>query len=102
MANPNPTKQSDYRDVKNPKLMTRDVLVAIVNNWLGNTEFSAPEVAYLLSINKADAACRMGKLKQWHCVKIVKQGRGTLPNIWEVTPWGKECAERWGRKEGNK
>lgn len=98
MANPNPTRQSDYRDVKNPKVWTRDVLIAIIREWGLEGQVIAPEVAKLLNIPKADAACRMGKLKQWHCVKIVERSRGTRPNVWAITPWGRECAERWTKE----
>ncbi len=97
MANPDPTTKGDYRDVRNVKLWTRDVLIYIADNFPQGV--IAPEIAEHFGCTKADAAARMIRLKAWHCVTIIKRGKGDIPNTWQITPWGKKCAERWSKKK---
>lgn len=96
MANLDPTTKGDYRDVKDVKLWTRDVLI-----WIAEfhpNAIQAPEVAAHFGISKADAAARMTRLKTWHCVTIIARGKGMVPYTWQITPWGLKCAQRWRKK----
>lgn len=100
MANPDPTTKGDYRDVKDVKLWTRDVLIYIAENFPTSREgVIAPDIAKHFGVSKADAAARMIRLKAWHCVTIFIRGKGSTPNIWKITPWGEKCAARWKKKK---
>jgi len=99
MANPNPKRQSDYRQVDpaTVKLWTRDVLI-----WIAEAHpdgVTAPEVAEHFGIPKSDAAARMSRLKVWHCVKVLNRAKGVIPYTWQITPWGIKCANRWKKQK---
>lgn len=93
MANLDPEKKSDYRDVTNPKVRSRDILIWMVNE--GRATFTAPEVADEFCISKADAAARLLRLKGWHCLQILIRGKGNTAHQYRVTDWGHDCARRW-------
>ncbi len=93
--NPNPTKQSDYRTIDNPKLRTRNVLVWLNNHFADGGLFTADVVSKHFGIPHADAARRMSRLKSWGCIKFFRRGKGAVPHLWQISAWGIKCAKRW-------
>ena len=90
-------KQGDYRDVTEPNLRIRDVLVAISENY--EESFSSTDLATRFDIKLHDACHRIDRLRKYGCIKMVVKAR---PKRYEITEWGWETAKRWREEKINK
>lgn len=96
MANSNPVKKKDYRDVKNPRLRTRDVLIWIHEEDL--EEVTGNDISEQFSLLPSEGTSRLMTLNKWGCLRLIERGRSHISSTYEITDWGLKMAERW-RKE---
>ncbi len=82
-----------YKDVKEPNLKIRDVLIGLYDRWGGEVkELKARDVADEFGVSIHDSCNRLSRLRRFGCIRMSKKSR---PHAYIITAWGIECAIRW-------
>ncbi len=90
-------KRGDYRDVTEPNLRIRDVLVTISERYPQG--FSASDLATHFQIELHNACHRIDRLRKYGCIRTIVT---TRPKRYEITDWGRKTAKRWQEEKMNR
>jgi hypothetical protein len=99
MTNPNPVRKSDYRDIKDPKLPSRKVLIWMIDNDSAFEYYTSRDLTEQFGCIISVSATKLYHLRRWGCIRIDKRGRGNQPHQYIITEWGRKMAAKWRKEE---
>jgi DNA-binding MarR family transcriptional regulator len=88
-------RKTDYRDVKEPNLTARQVLITMEKEY---ETFGAKEVQEAFDITMGDACMRVKRLEKWGTIRQVPPLKARNREF-EVTDWGRKMAKKWADEE---